>query len=151
MMSSKKITLGGIFSLSPLPLTTRQLRWMIVKKLAIQAAAKAGLPMLMQQQMSRTISGPGFASLVMVQTWPKNSCLASFYGLKCYARARKISTLDQSFHKNAKKLQTKSGVYCNVNLTVLLNYFWRENSNIENTKSRNLNFGAKIQKVIRYK
>ena len=38
MMSSKKITLGGIFSLSPLPLTTRQLRWMIVKKLAIQAA-----------------------------------------------------------------------------------------------------------------
>lgn len=61
--------------------------------------------MLMQQQMSRTISGPGFASLVMVQTWPKNSCLASFYGLKCYARARKISTLDQSFHK-------KSGVYC---------------------------------------
>ena len=53
MMSSRKITLGGIFSLS---LTTRELRWMIVKKLAIQAA-KAGLPMLMQQQMSRTIFG----------------------------------------------------------------------------------------------
>ena len=80
------------------------------KKTCNSGSKPAGLPMLMQQQMSRTISGPGFASLVMVQTWPKNSCLASFYGLKCYARARKISTLDQSFHKKKTSLNRESTV-----------------------------------------